>query len=148
MTQYNQSLQLMLHESCPLFSHYSAPNMSLSYISFGQDSATSNYTSNKEISDAFYNGEDDELISNIDMDEEADSISNDSFEHLFDTNYEDEDEENIFIDDELLSNIDDSNSMRDYLAEFNLNNYGECYTYMESCISLSIESNELENIQV
>ena len=144
MTPSNQCLQLKLQESCPLFSNYSAPNMSLSYISFGQDSATSNYASNREISEAFYNGEDDELISEIDMDEETDSISNDSFEHLFDSEDEgeNENEDNIFMDDELLSNID-IRRIHDYLAEFDVNNYGECNTFMESCNSFSIVSNEV-----
>ena len=136
--QSNQSIQLMLLESCPLFSHFSAPNMSLSYISFGQDNSTSNFISNREISDAFYNGEDDELISEIDIDEETDSISNDSFGHLFDSEDEDEDEneDNIFMNDELLSNID-INRIHDYLAEFDVNNYGENYSYMKSCNSSS-----------
>lgn len=146
MTQSNQSLQIMLHESCPLYSHYSAPNMSLSYISFGQDSITSNCATNRGISDAFYNGEDDELISEIDMDEETDSISNDSYERLLDTEngslsnidineirddlteFDTDDEYfNISTDDEddFLTDPDVFSEIRHYLAEFNDNECSE-----------------------
>jgi len=102
MTQYYQSLQLKLPESCSLIPHLFAANINLSNISFGQDSATTDDISEYSIIDEFYNNEDD---FNNDMCDETCSISNESYERLLNT------------DGELSSNID-SIEIRDDLTEF------------------------------
>ena len=173
MTQYNQSLQPIFSESGSSYTYLSEENISLLNNSFSQIKSSKYSKDNIRIIYEFYNGNDDELISHISMNKKTNSISDDSFrdifksegkdeelisvismeeetdsfEHLFDSEDENENECNIFMNDELLSNID-SDIIRDYLSEFNINNYDESYTYMESCNSLSIESNELQNIQV
>jgi len=145
----NQSFQLLLPDSCPLnLDYYDADaDMSFSNISFGQDSANSNCASNREISDTFNNGKDDALISNIDMDEETDSISDNSYERLLDTEngelssnnnnneirddlteYDTDDEYfNIFTDDEgdFLTDPDVFNKIGHYLDELNDNECSE-----------------------
>ena len=102
MTFSNQRFQRMLPDACPLYSNYYAADMSLSNISFNQDSATNDDISDCIIIDEFCNGIDDNF--NNEMCEESYSISDNSYQRLLNT------------DGELSSNID-SNEICDDLTE-------------------------------
>ena len=144
MTFCNQSFQRMLPDACPLYSHYYAADMSLSNISFNQDSATNDDISDCIIIDEFCNGIDDNF--NNEMCEESYSISDNSYQRLLNTDGElssnidsneicddltelDTDDEYFNIptddEDEFLTNPDVFSEINHYLAEFNDDEFSE-----------------------